>query len=84
MNQLLMQMGMEAFSNPQVIDNSIRFLNDNKLFTNEFLNDFKLVNLWPLTSTNSLGALSGILNPSTDGRRFREPTYIPIRLHITL
>ena len=66
--QLLMQMGMEAFSNKEVIDNSIRFLNDNKLFENEFLNDFKLVNLWPLTMTNSLGGLSGILNPSTNGK----------------
>ena len=67
-NQIMMQMGMEAFSNSQVIDNSIKYLNANKLFRNEFLNDFKLVNLWPLTLTNSLGFLSGILNPSTDGK----------------
>ena len=66
--QILMQMGMEAFSNPQVIDNSIEYLNKNKLFNNEFLNDFKLVNLWPFTLTRSLGLLSGILNPSTDGK----------------
>ena len=66
--QIMMQMGMEAFSNAEVIDNSIKYLNKNKLFRNEFLNDFKLVNLWPLTLTNTLGALSGILNPSTDGK----------------
>lgn len=66
--QMMMQMGMEAFSNAEVIDNSIRYLNENKLFKNEFLNDFKLVNLWPLTLTNSLGTLSGWLNPSTDGK----------------
>ena len=67
-DQIMMQMGMEAFSNSQVIDNSIRYLNENKLFKNEFLNDFKLVNLWPLTLTKSLGFLSGLLNPSTDGK----------------
>ena len=67
-DQLMMQMGMEAFSNPEVIDNSIDFLRKKKLFKNEFLNDFKLVNLWPLTLTNSLGFLSGILNPATDGK----------------
>lgn len=67
-HQIMMQMGMEAFSNSQVIDNSIKYLNKNKLFRNEFLNDFKLVNLWPLTLTNSLGFLSGVLNPSTDGK----------------
>ena len=66
--QIMMQMGMEAFSNSEVIDNSIKYLRRNKLFNNEFLNDFKLVNLWPLTLTGSLGFLSGILNPSTDGK----------------
>ena len=67
-SQIMMQMGMEAFSNPEVIDNSIAYLNEYKLFNNEFLNDFKLVNLWPLTLTSSLGALSGVLNPSTNGK----------------
>ena len=67
-DQIMMQMGMEAFSNSQVIDNSIKYLNKNKLFRNEFLNDFKLVNLWPLTLTKTLGPLSGLLNPSTDGK----------------
>lgn len=61
-------MGMEAFSNPEVIDNSILYLNKNNLFRNEFLNDFKLVNLWPLTLTRTLGLLSSILNPATDGK----------------
>lgn len=66
--QIMMQMGMEAFSNKEVIDNSIDYLNKNKLFNNEFLNDFKLVNLWPLTLTDSLGFASGLLNPSTNGK----------------
>ena len=66
--QIMMQMGMEAFSNKEVIDNSIDYLNKNKLFNNEFLNDFKMVNLWPLTLTNSLGSISGIINPSTNGK----------------
>ena len=66
--QIMMQMGMEAFSNKEVIDNSIDYLNKNKLFSNEFLNDFKIVNLWPLTLTNTLGVISGIINPSTNGK----------------
>ena len=67
-DQIMMQMGMEAFSNADVIDNSITYLRKNKLFNNEFLNDFKLVNVWPLTLTKTLGGLSGILNPSTNGK----------------
>ena len=66
--QIMMQMGMEAFSNKEVIDNSIDYLNKNKLFSNEFVNDFKIVNLWPLTLTNTLGVISGIINPSTNGK----------------
>ena len=66
--QIMMQTGMEAFSNQEVIDNSITYLRKNKLFHNEFLNDFKLVNLWPLTLSNGLGWASGILNPSTNGK----------------
>ena len=67
-DQIMMQMGMEAFSNAAVIDNSITYLRNNKLFNNEFLNDFKLVNLWPLTLTNSLGFASDLINPSTNGK----------------
>ena len=67
-DQIMMQMGMEAFSNASVIDNSITYLRNNKLFNNEFLNDFKLVNLWPLTLTNSLGFASDLINPSTNGK----------------
>ena len=66
--QIMMQTGMEAFSNPEVIDNSITYLRKNQLFNNEFLNDFKLVNLWPLTLTGSLGFASSKLNPSTNGK----------------
>ena len=43
-------------------------MRENKLFGNEFLNDFKLVNLWPLTLTNGLGLASDLLNPSTNGK----------------
>ena len=67
-DQIMMQMGMEAFSNKEVIDNSITYLRRNKLFNNEFLNDFKLVNIWPLTLTKTLGGLSGVLDPSTNGK----------------
>lgn len=69
--QIMMQTGMEAFSNSEVIDNSIRYLSKNKLFHNEFLNDFKLVNLWPLTLTKTLGPVSGLLEPSTNGKAIR-------------
>ena len=65
---LMAQLGEEAFSNPEVIDNSIAFMNKYSLFRNEMLNDFKIVNIYPLVWTHSLGALSRQLHPSTDGK----------------
>ena len=66
--QIMMQTGMEAFTNSQVIDNSIAYLKKNNLFNNEFLNDFRLVNLWPLSLSHSYGLISNLLNPSTNGK----------------
>lgn len=66
--QIMAQFGEEAFSNPEVIDNSIAFMNKWGLFRNEFLNDFKMVNLYPLVWTHTLGALAKTLHPATDGK----------------
>jgi hypothetical protein len=66
--QIMAQLGMEAFTNPDVIANSISFMNKYHLYRNEFLNDFKMIRLWPLELTHSLGALSASLHPSTDGK----------------
>ncbi len=67
-NQIMMQTNMEAFTNPEVINNSIKFMNKYKLFNNEMLNDFKMVNVWPLTLFNLLDEVSNIANPSTNGK----------------
>lgn len=65
---IMMQFDMEAFSNAAVIDNTIRYIAKNHMFSNEFLNDFKLVNIWLVRATRTLGAVSRLLHPSTDGK----------------
>ncbi|MBU0935435.1 MAG: hypothetical protein KKI09_14530, partial [Spirochaetes bacterium] len=65
--QIMMQFGMEAFTNPPVIGNTISYLAANNMFTNDFLNDFKLVNLWPLRAFGLLDELSTVLRPAPDG-----------------
>ena len=67
-DQIMMQTNMEAFTNKEVINNSLDFLNKYRLFNNEFLNDFKMVNLWPLTVFNLLDEVSILANPSTNGK----------------
>lgn len=66
-HQIMMQWAMEAFSNPEVVDNTIKYMAKNNMFTNEFLNDFKLVNLWPLRAFGLLEMVSKSLKPSTNG-----------------
>lgn len=66
-HQIMMQWNMEAFSNPAVVDNTIQYISQNNMFRNDFLNDFKLVNLWPLRALNLLGMVSEKLQPSTNG-----------------
>lgn len=64
---IMMQFGMEAFTNPAVIDNTMRYIARHGMFTNDFLNDFKLINLWPLRLFGLLGFVSETLQPSTNG-----------------
>lgn len=66
-HQIMMQFAMEAFTNPAVIDNTLAYIAKHKMFTNDFLNDFKLINLWPLRALRMLDTVSTLLNPSTNG-----------------
>lgn len=65
--QIMMQWGMEAFSNDLVIENSLEYLRRNNMFSNEFLHDFKDFNLSVLRYSGVAPALSRYLNPVTNG-----------------
>lgn len=43
--QIMMQWGMEAFTNPEVIENSLAYIEGHGMFSNEFLYDFNLMNI---------------------------------------
>ena len=66
-SQIMMQLNMEAFTNSDVIGNSLNYLSKNKMFTNSFLNDFKMINLSLLKRTGLAGPVSTLLNPATNG-----------------
>jgi hypothetical protein len=66
-HQIMMQFAMEAFTNPAVIDNTLAYIAKHQMFTNDFLNDFKLINLWPLRALRMLDTVSTLLDPSTNG-----------------
>lgn len=65
--QIMMQWAMEAFSNDLVIDNTVKYLRQNNMFSNEFLHDFTHFNLSILRHSGALPALSRYLNPVYNG-----------------
>ena len=65
--QIMMQWAMEAFTNRQVISNTIEYVDKNNMFSNEFLNDLKMVNISLIRKLNLLPLISRILNPVTNG-----------------
>jgi hypothetical protein len=66
-NQIMMQWGMEAFTNPEIITNSMKYINRNNMLSNEFLNDFKMINITFLRELGLLPTVSRLLNPKTNG-----------------
>ncbi|MFA9424178.1 MAG: hypothetical protein ACERLG_11405, partial [Sedimentibacter sp.] len=65
--QIMMQWGMEAFTNPEVIENSLEYIHKHNMFLNEFLHDFRLMNIDLLKHTSILPMASKILNLKTNG-----------------
>jgi len=66
-NQIMMQWTMEAFTNPQIVANSINYIDKNNMLSNEFLNDFKMINLTVLKKLHLLSLVSKGLKPVTNG-----------------
>ncbi len=75
--QIMIQLASEAFTNPEVIDNTIRYIDDNDMFSNEFLNDFKMINLGLVKTFGLATGISKILDPMYDGTAIqRANTYM--------
>ena len=51
-HQIMAQMGAETFTNPEVIDNTLKYLRDNKMYRNAFVSYFKFLNLTVLKAVN--------------------------------
>ncbi len=51
-HQIMAQMGAETFTNPEVIDNTLKYLKDNKMYRNSFVSYFRFLNLTVLKAVN--------------------------------
>lgn len=65
--QIMMQWGMEAFTNAAVIDNSLRYVERNDMFQNQFLQGFQVIDIDALRDYGLLPAVSAFLRPVSNG-----------------
>jgi len=63
----MMQLAMEAFTNPETIRNSLALIRQSDMFSNGFLRDFRMLDFTILRLFRLEPALSHLLNPQTNG-----------------
>ena len=66
-NQMMMQLAMESFTNPEVIHNSLTYFKKYNMMRNKFVNDFKYINLGIFRMLRLLPTISRIVNPMPNG-----------------
>ena len=64
---MMMQWGMEAFTNPIIIRNSIKHIRNTNMFSNDFVSDFRYINFFLLRWLHLEPTVSRILNPQYNG-----------------
>ncbi len=64
---MMMQWGMEAFTNPEVIRNSLHHIRTYRMFSNDFLADFKMMDFSLLRWLRLEPIISRLLKPQSDG-----------------
>ncbi|MGI6523487.1 MAG: hypothetical protein ACOX2Y_06410 [Christensenellales bacterium] len=61
------QLGSEAFTNKEVIQNTLKYLSKNKMFRNQFVNPFRYINLTLLKALRIPKFISSKFNLMTNG-----------------
>ncbi|HPE75245.1 MAG TPA: hypothetical protein PLC80_04120 [Draconibacterium sp.] len=64
---MMMQWGMEAFTNPEIIRNSLQHMRNCNMFSNEFIGGFKTLDFTLLNWLHLEPALVRIINPQSNG-----------------
>ena len=64
---MMMQWGMECFSNPEIIRNSLSHIRSCNMFSNDFVADFKMLDYKLIHWLHLEPMLNRILKPQTDG-----------------
>ena len=71
-HQIMAQLGSEAFTNKEVIQNTLKYLSKNKMFRNQFVNPFRYINLTLLKALRIPKFISSKFNLMTNGIALEE------------
>ncbi|NQT58856.1 MAG: hypothetical protein HQ557_07740 [Bacteroidetes bacterium] len=66
-DQIMMQWGMQAYTNPNVFANTVKYIDKQALFSNDIFSSLKSVNFMLLKLPGMLNLLSRIGKPQTNG-----------------
>ncbi|MCP3932478.1 MAG: hypothetical protein GY705_25685 [Bacteroidetes bacterium] len=64
---MMMQWGMEAFTNPEIVRNSLAHIRNCNMFSNDFVSDIKTMDYSLLKWLHLEPAITRILNPQSNG-----------------
>ena len=64
---MMMQWGMECFTNPEIIRNSLTHMRNCNMFSNEFIGDFKMLDFTLLKWLHLEPVLVRLINPQSNG-----------------
>jgi hypothetical protein len=62
-SRIMLQWGMEAFTNPEVINDTMRYVEKNRLFSNSFLHELRSLDFFLLRRAGLLPAITRVLDP---------------------
>jgi hypothetical protein len=64
---MMMQWSMEAFTNPEIIRNSLSHIRSKNMFSNKFISDFRMLDITLLRWLRLEPALVRLINPQSNG-----------------
>ena len=64
---MMMQWGMECFTNPEIVRNSLSHIRNNIHFSNEFIHDFKILDLTIVKWLHLEPLIVKLINPQSNG-----------------
>lgn len=66
-HRIMLQWGAEAFSNPEVINDTLHYVEKHRMFSNSFLHELRSVDFYVLRAPGLLPTVSRLLDPISNG-----------------